>query len=74
MPTTKEPAKTTMNTSLSHLSEEQQEDIQQIVEIIQSASHSVMIILFGSYARGDFVDKHYEEDGILHHAQSDIDI
>ena len=33
-----------------------------------------MIILFGSYARGDFVDKHYEEDGILHHAQSDIDI
>jgi len=49
-----------MKTTLNHLSEDQQEDIQQIVEIIQSVAQPAMIILFGSYARGDCVDKHYE--------------
>ena len=63
-----------MKTTLTHLSEDQQEDIQQIVEIIQSVAAPAIIILFGSYGRGDCVDKHYEEDGILHHVQSDIDL
>lgn len=50
-----------MKASLAHLSDEEQDDIHQIVDIIQSVASLAMIILFGSTARGDRVDKHYNE-------------
>ena len=63
-----------MKTSLDHLPEHIQDEIRHVAEIIQEETEPGMIILFGSYGRGNWVDKHYEEDGILHHAQSDYDL
>ncbi|MEE8056547.1 MAG: HEPN domain-containing protein [Pseudomonadales bacterium] len=63
-----------MKTSLDHLSEHIQDEIRCVAEIIQEEAEPGMTILFGSYARGNWVDEHYEEDGILHHVQSDFDL
>jgi HEPN domain-containing protein/predicted nucleotidyltransferase len=51
-----------MKTSTSHIPEDKQKELWEVVDIIQSISGKndiriMMIILFGSYARGDFVVK-----------------
>ncbi|TLU99534.1 HEPN domain-containing protein [Dyadobacter luticola] len=45
-----------MKTSLSHLPEEKQQELKNITEIILSKVKAEMIILFGSHARGDWVE------------------
>ena len=45
-----------VKTSLEHLPERKREQIQAIAEAIHSCAPVEMIILFGSYARGDWVD------------------
>jgi predicted nucleotidyltransferase/HEPN domain-containing protein len=52
-----------MKTSLSHLPDDKQEELKTLTEIILSKVSAEMIILFGSHARGDWVEdfqQHYE--------------
>jgi HEPN domain-containing protein/predicted nucleotidyltransferase len=49
-----------MKTSLSHLPEDKQEELKTITQIILSKVSAEMIILFGSHARGDWVEDYQE--------------
>jgi predicted nucleotidyltransferase/HEPN domain-containing protein len=61
-----------MKTDITTLPQHKQDEIKKIVSVIQSTAPAEMVILFGSYARGDFVEaKHH--DGRYRY-QSDIDI
>ncbi len=62
-----------MKTSLDHLPSDKQQQLRHAVEIIVQAVKPSMLILFGSYARGDWVD-HLEEDRVHYRYQSDMDI
>jgi len=63
-----------MKTDLSHLPPEVQEALRSIAERIRDAVPTEMIILFGSYARGDWVVDRYEENGTTYEYISDYDI
>lgn len=62
-----------MKTSLSHLHQGKQEQILHIVEIIKEEANPEKIILFGSYAKGNWVDDAYMEDGVHYTYISDYD-
>ncbi|AJQ97366.1 HEPN domain-containing protein [Gynuella sunshinyii] len=62
-----------MKTSLDHLPLDKQEQLRHAVDIIVQAVKPSLLILFGSYARGDWVD-HLEEDRVHYRYQSDMDI
>ncbi len=62
-----------MKTSLDHLPTEKQEQLRLAVDIIVRAVKPDMLILFGSYARGDWVEEK-EPDGIHFRYQSDFDL
>jgi len=63
-----------MKTSLSHLPQTKQEQILQIVEIIKEVAAPEKIILFGSYAKGNYVEHRYTgKGGILYEYISDYD-
>jgi len=65
-----------MNKSLAHLSEERQHVLQNIVEqILLRLPDTQMIILYGSYARGDYVEYDQRvEFGVPTYFMSDYDI
>lgn len=64
-----------MKTSLDHLPERHQDNLEIIKEAIVEQVNPEMIILFGSYARGDYVEHDYtHEDGITYEYNSDYDI
>lgn len=63
-----------MKTSLSHLPGNKRHEILEIVEIIKNAvQQPEKIILFGSYATGDWVEDTYFEGGIKYDYISDYD-
>ena len=63
-----------MKTTLSHLPENKQEEIQRIAEIIREVVNPEMIILFGSYAKGTYVEDRYRaKDGTVYEYVSDYD-
>lgn len=63
-----------MKTSLSHLPEKKQFEINHITEIIREVINPEMIILFGSYAKGRQVEHRYTgRDGSLNEYISDYD-
>ena len=63
-----------MKTSLSYLPEITQDQILQVVNIIKGAANPEKIILFGSYAKGNYVQHNYiGRDGILYEYISDYD-
>ena len=63
-----------MKTSLSHLPDHKQRQILRVVEIIKSVVNPEKIILFGSYAKGTFVEHKYRgKDGITYEYISDYD-
>ena len=63
-----------MKTSLSHLPENKQHEIHRIVEIIREVVNPEMIILFGSYAKGTYVENRYHsKDGTINEYISDYD-
>jgi len=62
-----------VKTSLSHLPEYKQTDILEITDIIKSVVAAEKIILFGSYAKGGWVEDEYLEDGIRYQYISDYD-
>lgn len=64
-----------MKTSLSHLPEDKQHEIQRIAQIIKDLANPEMIILFGSYAKGTYTEHTYTgRDGIRYEYVSDYDL
>jgi HEPN domain-containing protein/predicted nucleotidyltransferase len=61
-----------MKTSLHHLPENKQQELQRAVDIICTSIHPEMLILFGSYARGNWVEE-LGADGFYYKYQSDFD-
>lgn len=66
-----------MKRSIKHLPKCTQEELEVLQELILASLINVrMIILYGSYARGEQVvwDESYDEHGVLTYYQSDLDI
>jgi HEPN domain-containing protein/predicted nucleotidyltransferase len=63
-----------MKTRPKHLPAHKQQELQRIVDTIRAHQAVEMIILFGSHARGDWVEDEYEEDHITYGYHSDYDI
>jgi predicted nucleotidyltransferase/HEPN domain-containing protein len=63
-----------MKTSIEHLPEEKQAEVHEIVKAVNNRFPAEMIILFGSFARGDWVDDRYTENGTIYEYKSDYDI
>jgi HEPN domain-containing protein/predicted nucleotidyltransferase len=63
-----------MKTSLSHLPENKQYEIRRIVDTILEVVKPEKIILFGSYAKGTYVEDRYQtKDGTINEYISDYD-
>lgn len=62
-----------MKTSLAHLPPEKRQELAVIVDIVREKYTVEMIILFGSYARNDWVEE-LHEDGFHYNYQSDFDV
>ena len=63
-----------MKASLSHLRENKQSEIIRLTDIIMDVVNPEMIILFGSYAKGTFVEHRYtDKEGTLYEYISDYD-
>lgn len=62
-----------MNKLMKNLPENKQKELKKIVRNICQHTEVEMVILFGSYARGDWVEE-YEEDDIHFKYQSDFDL
>ena len=64
-----------MKDSLGHLPDRKRAELARIVSIIrESAPQAEMIILFGSYARGDWVQDVTTEGNTTYEYSSDFDI
>lgn len=66
-----------MNKTLDHLPKQKQEELHRIADVIREHCSDVeMIILFGSYARGDWKDGPHEQGRgkLVIHKKSDYDI
>jgi len=62
-----------MKTSLEHLPDQKQQELQRTIEIIREEIDLDMLILFGSYARGDWVED-LDPETPLYRYQSDFDL
>ncbi|WDE03531.1 HEPN domain-containing protein [Thalassomonas viridans] len=62
-----------MKTSIAHLPEHKQQELQRAVEIIREEIDLELLILFGSYARGDWVED-LDPDTLQYRYQSDFDL
>jgi HEPN domain-containing protein/predicted nucleotidyltransferase len=62
-----------MQSSLNHLPPGKQAEIISISEVIKQIASPEMIILFGSYAKGTWVEDNYTEQGIRYNYTSDYD-
>ncbi len=64
-----------MKKSLSHLPKHKRDEIKALTEIITEMIDAEFIILFGSYARGDWVEDVYTaDDGVTYEYKSDYDL
>lgn len=63
-----------MKTTLGHLPKHKKDELKTVVEVIRSIADVEMVILFGSYARGEQVEDEYQEGHITYTYQSDYDI
>ncbi len=63
-----------MKTTLSHLPKTKQEQILQVAEIIKEVAQPEKIILFGSYAKGNYVEDSYLEGSTRLEYISDFDL
>ena len=67
--------KTVVKTSLSYLPEHKQEELVAIKRIVCEHAETIeMIILFGSFGRGNWVEDEYVEDGVTYSYKSDYDL
>lgn len=64
-----------MNTTLTHLPPHKQAELRQIVgALIPQYKDIEMVILYGSYARGNWVEDKYTENGTTYEYKSDYDL
>lgn len=63
-----------MKVGVSHLPKAKQAELETILQIILDIAKPVMVILFGSYGRGDFVEDKYVEKGTTYEYKSDYDL
>jgi len=63
-----------MKTTYNHLPQEKQTELNRVIVVIKEKLPAQLIILFGSYARGQQVSDKYVENGITYEYQSDYDI
>ena len=63
-----------MKKSLARLPKHKRDELKEIVSIITELADVEMIILFGSYARGNWVEDVYTEGHITYEYKSDFDI
>lgn len=63
-----------MNDKLSHLPEDKQNELTEIVKIIREVADPAKIILFGSHTSHKWVEDEYEERGATYSYISDYDI
>lgn len=64
-----------MKTSLSHLPKDKQAELKALADKICGEVDGVeMIILFGSFARGDWKDESYTKDNVFYQYKSDFDV
>ncbi len=63
-----------MNEALQKLPRTKQEELQQLTDVLGASKEVEMVILFGSYARGEHVEDTYVEKGILYEYKSDYDL
>jgi uncharacterized protein len=62
-----------MKTAFDHLPEQKQLELQRVIEIIREEIDLEMLILFGSYARGDWVED-LDPETLQYRYQSDFDL
>jgi len=63
-----------MKNEITHLPAEKQQELDELTRVVREYYPSIiMVILFGSYARGNWVEEKYE-DNIHYRYQSDFDI
>ena len=63
-----------MNTSLNQIPQPKQEELTKIAQLISDFKEVEMVILFGSYARGNWVEDKYIEKGVTYEYRSDYDL
>ena len=63
-----------MNQLPKHLTPPKQEELALLTELLKGCKGVEMVILFGSYARGEQVEDLYSEKGITYEYKSDFDI
>lgn len=63
-----------MKKSLAHLPKHKRYELKLIVEQIRQLAEAEEIVLFGSYARGDWVEDRYTENNVTYEYASDFDI
>ncbi|MGN7513326.1 MAG: HEPN domain-containing protein [Allomuricauda sp.] len=63
-----------MNKSLDHLPPSKQKELGLLTTLLSSFKEVEMVLLFGSYARGNWVEDTYVEKGITYEYRSDYDI
>ncbi|MEM8937919.1 MAG: HEPN domain-containing protein [Bacteroidota bacterium] len=59
---------------MNHLPKSKQEELQLLAQELSAHKLVEMVILFGSYARGNWVEDQYVEKGITYEYRSDFDI
>lgn len=64
----------TVQKLLSHIPITKQQELQKITEVLSAFKEVEMVILFGSYARGTWVEDEYYENGTRYEYKSDYDI
>jgi predicted nucleotidyltransferase len=62
-----------MKTALDHMPEQKQQELQRVIEIAREEIDLEMLILFGSYARGDWVED-LDPETLQYRYQSDFDL
>ena len=65
---------TSVDEALQQLPLTKQEELQHLAQLLGNNKDIEMVILFGSYARGEFVEDSYVENGILYEYKSDYDL
>jgi predicted nucleotidyltransferase/HEPN domain-containing protein len=63
-----------LKTEIDYLPVERQKEVHEIIEAVRQRFPAEMIILFGSFARGNWVDDQYLENGTVFEYKSDYDI
>ncbi|MDC6362226.1 MULTISPECIES: HEPN domain-containing protein [Flavobacteriaceae] len=63
-----------MNKSLNHLPKTKQDELGRLTTLLSAFKEVEMVLLFGSYARGNWVEDTYVEKGITYEYRSDYDL